>query len=283
MDSATERTIEVNPEDVTPSSARVWSGMGFNRVSMGVQSLNDIELRAVGRRHTAAQALRAIDTLHGAGFDNISCDLIYGLPGQTLDSWARNLSQLLAADIQHLSAYSLGYEPGTRLTAMLSAGKIKPVADDDVAEMYIFLCSEARKAGLEHYEISNFARPGFRSMHNSSYWDGTPYLGLGPAAHSLDSEGIRRASPCNVNEWLKHGAIVEEESPEDVVNDTIITSLRTVDGLKIDSLPSDVASLIEKQADPYLRRGWLVRTGDTLLIPEEHWLMSDAIMRDLLI
>lgn len=283
MHNAVERTIEVNPEDVSLQAAEAWSRLGFNRVSMGVQSLVDNELQAVGRRHTAAGALAAIEVLRAAGLDNISCDLIYGLPGQTLESWTESLCTLLATGIPHLSAYSLGYEPGTRLTAMLQAGKITPVDDDVAAGMYHILCSEARRAGMDHYEISNFGRPELHSVHNSSYWDGTPYLGLGPAAHSLDVNGIRRAAAPNIATWLDTGAQVERESREDAINDTIITALRTSDGLSLDSLPPDIVPRIEAQAAPYLHHGRLVRNGGKLVIPEEHWLVSDAIMRDLLI
>lgn len=283
MAEACERTIEVNPEDVDSARAGLWRTLGFNRVSMGVQSLLDSELAAVGRRHTADAALKAIKTLRGAGFDNISCDLIYGLPGQTPDTWLYSLDTLLATGIEHLSAYSLGYEPGTRLTAMLMVGKIKPVDDDIVADMYATLCRLAAEAGMEHYEISNFARPGCRSRHNSSYWDGTPYLGLGPGAHSLAADGIRRAAPHDIKAWLAAGASIEEETVVDRINDIIITALRTADGLDTAVLPADARTCVVQAARPYIIKGWLVQHGSWLHIPECHWLVSDAIMRDLLL
>lgn len=283
MSEAVERTIEVNPEDVSAESAGRWIELGFNRVSMGVQSLVDSELTGVGRRHSAAGALAAVATLRSAGFANISCDLIYGLPGQSLDTWRYSLSTLLACGIEHLSAYSLGYEPGTRLTAMLRAGRVEAVSDDTVAEMYAVLCDMARAASLEHYEISNFGRPGRHSMHNSAYWDGTPYLGLGPGAHSLSSDGVRRASAPDIGRWLDEGAVAEDESATDRINDVLITALRTSAGLDLRRLPDDAADAVIGSAGPYIAKGWLTETHGLLRIPEMHWLVSDAILRDLML
>lgn len=282
MATAVERTIEVNPEDVDEQSAVRWLGMGFNRVSMGVQSLADSELRAVGRRHSAADALSAIGVLRRAGFDNISCDLIYGLPGQSVDTWLLSLRTLLAAGVEHLSAYSLSYEPGTRLTAMLQTGKITPTDDDTVAAMYAQLCDTARVAGFEHYEISNFARPGFRSRHNSAYWTTTPYLGLGPGAHSCDAHGLRRVGPANITAWLADGAQREEENATERLNDRIITGLRTADGLDMAALSSDDAAALLHRAIRYLDSGFVTAADGHMRIPEEHWIVSDGIMCDLL-
>ncbi|MDE6542138.1 MAG: radical SAM family heme chaperone HemW [Muribaculaceae bacterium] len=282
MNSALERTIEVNPEDVSHESAAFWLSLGFNRVSMGIQSLDDSELSAVGRRHTARQALDAISTLRTAGFGNISCDLIYGLPGQTLVSWRRSLGILLEQGPEHLSAYSLGYEPGTRLTAMLQAGKITAVDDDTCAEMYSELCAAGAGAGFEHYEISNFAVPGMRSRHNASYWDFTPYLGLGPGAHSLDCNNVRRSSPSDIGKWLSDGAAIEEETASERLNDRIITGLRTASGLDTGVLDPAEAEGVLIRAGQYLQSGRLLLEGSVLRIPEQYWIVSDAIMCDLL-
>ena len=282
MRSADERTVEVNPEDVTRTAAESWLELGFNRVSMGLQSLVDGELAAVGRRHDAAAALSAIATLRSAGFTNISCDLIYGLPGQTLDSWRFSLHTLLGAGIDHLSAYSLGYEQGTRLTAMLHAGKITAVGGDTVADMYALLCDEARAARFDHYEISNFARPGMRSRHNSSYWTGVPYLGLGPGAHSCDAGGVRRVGPADITRWLSVGAQVEEETDTERLNDAIITGLRTSAGLDMSKMPAVEAEAMLSRARRHLRAGTLELRGARLCIPEQHWIVSDGIMCDLL-
>lgn len=282
MGAAIERTIEVNPEDVNPQSCARWVALGFNRVSMGVQSLVDEELKAVGRRHSADEALRAIDVLRSAGFANISCDLIYGLPGQSIESWEYSLQRLLATGVEHLSAYSLGYEPGTRLTAMLQAGKIEATADDIVAEMYALLCRETHTAGMEHYEISNFARHGYRSRHNSAYWTSTPYLGLGPGAHSCDARGLRRAGPANIARWLREGAQPEEENATEKLNDRIITGLRTAEGLDLSTMATTDAAALLGRARKYMKTGHVRYEAEHLRIPEEHWIVSDGIMCDLL-
>lgn len=287
LPDVTEFTFEVNPEDITAHNLRTWTSLGINRISMGVQSLNDDELRTVGRRHTAAEALAAIRCIRQAGIERISCDLIYGLPGQTLDSWRDSLSQLLDTGIGHLSAYSLSYEPGTLLHTRLQLGRITPVADEVVADMYNHLIETADRYGFEHYEISNFALPGQRSRHNSSYWHNVPYLGLGPSAHSFDGS-VRRVNPYNTVEYLKHLPAYEAEdsSPTDRLNDLIITALRTSDGLPLDLIPEQHRPELLQAAQPWLDRGQLVMTSDgpgTLTIPQQHWLVSDAIMRDLLI
>lgn len=266
-----ECTVEVNPEDINGETAEKWLEAGANRVSMGVQSLIDSELKAVGRCHTAAHAVEAYRTLRRAGFENISLDLIYGLPGQTPDSWRQSLMGVIDLEPEHLSAYSLSYEPGTLLHTRLMTGKIRETAEDDVVEMYGTLCAAARASGLEHYEISNFAKPGYRSRHNSSYWDSTPYLGLGPGAHSFDGN-IRSFNPPNLGEYMKNPAAsfrIEEETATERHNNTIMTALRTARGLDPSVLtPSELAKarvLLHPTADGRLR------------ISEPDWLRADPL------
>ncbi len=269
--SSGERTVEVNPEDITPETADKWLEAGANRVSMGVQSLIDSELAAVGRRHSAAQAIEAFRTLRQAGFENISLDLIYGLPGQTPDSWLQSLEGVLDLKPEHLSAYSLSYEPGTLLHTRLLTGKIRETAEDDVVEMYETLCENTHSAGMEHYEISNFAMPGFHSRHNSSYWDSTPYLGLGPGAHSFYGN-VRSFNPPNLGEYMKNPASsfrIEEETITERHNDMIMTALRTSRGLDPSVLtPQELATartLLQPTPDGRLR------------ISEPDWLRADPI------
>ncbi|MDE5915376.1 MAG: radical SAM family heme chaperone HemW, partial [Duncaniella sp.] len=182
-----EATVEANPEDVTADWVRfIVNETPLRRVSMGIQSFDDSELHTVGRRHTAARAIEAVETLRAEGIANISCDLIYGLPGQDMKSWERSLSTLTGLRPEHISAYLLSYEPGTRLSVMLDQGKITETPDEVVEAMYALLCETTAKEGYRHYEISNFALPGKEAIHNSSYWDGSPYIGLGPGAHSWD-------------------------------------------------------------------------------------------------
>lgn len=289
-----EFTIEANPEDITKEWVEVVSRLGVNRVSMGVQSLIDEELKAVGRRHSAATALDAIATLQGGGIDNISADLIYGLPLQTAESWRKSLTRLLDTGIKHLSAYSLSFEPGTRLYAMLLAGKVQEAPQELSEEMYTTLCAETARHGFTHYEISNFALPSMHSRHNSSYWDATPYLGLGPGAHSYDGT-VRRANCSNLKSYidtLRAGVLpftIEEESIDDRLNDLIITALRTSFGLDPDMLTviggESATRDFMRRAEPYLASGQLLPhpSSQRLYIPEHYWLISDAILRDLMV
>lgn len=285
-DTVEEFTLEANPEDVTPRAVAAWCRAGIDRVSIGVQSLVDSELRTVGRRHTADEALGAIRTIYEGGIHRISADLIYGLPGQSLQSWQHSVDTLLATEIEHLSAYSLIFEPGTALTRQLERGLISEAPDELIEDMYTYLCRKARAAGMEHYEISAFARPGAHSRHNSAYWDGTPYLGLGPGAHSLGTDGVRRYNRHDLQAYLANPSSTleaEDETADDRIDDLIITALRTAQGLDTNRLPNHVRAHVERMAAPYLATGRLIRQDSCLIIPEEAWLISDAIMRDLMV
>ena len=199
-----EFTVEANPDDVTPSWCAALPPLGVNRVSMGVQSFEDGILRLIGRCHTAQQAVQAVNNLRQSGIDNISVDLIYGLPGQTISSWTDTVKQALDLEPQHISAYGLTYEEGTRLWRQRERGEVIEVPEEQCLEMYRILVGCLKSAGYEHYEISNFALPGFHSRHNSSYWNDTPYLGLGAAAHSYDGK-IRPAAVLGPNHGRRDG------------------------------------------------------------------------------
>lgn len=289
-----EFTVEANPDDVTPALVAAWRAVGVNRVSMGMQTFNHQILTDIGRRHTPEQARRAVSILRDGGIGNISLDLIYGLPGQNYDIWRSDLDALLELAPEHFSAYLLSYEPGTRLYARLISGKVSEASDDLVYRMYDHLCVTARAAGYEHYEISNFALPGLRSRHNSSYWDFTPYLGLGPAAHSFDGK-LRRVNPLNINKYLEHiesdrpAFTIDEETPVDRINDRIFTAMRTARGLDMSLLPDSARDTVLAAAcsliDAARRAGSpapLHIDGAHLSIPESHFLTSDAIIRTLL-
>lgn len=281
-----EVTIEVNPEDVTLDKACAWLDLGINRASMGVQSLSDDELAIIGRRHSAAKAIQACETLRRAGFANISLDLIYGLPLQSLSSWQKSLTALLALRPEHLSAYMLSYEPRTRLSAMLRAGKIRETDEDTLEQMYASLCRATAEAGYEHYEISNFALPGRRARHNTSYWTGEPYLGLGPGAHSFDGRD-RCFNPPNLREYLDKiescipAARIDDEDDDSRFNDRLMTALRTAEGLNLDTVPSERLPRLLRDGAPYLRSGRLIIYGNHLRIPQASWLISDTIISDL--
>lgn len=279
-----EATIEVNPEDVTDEFARFCIDSGINRVSMGIQSFNDSELREVGRRHTAAEAIAAVGILRSAGISNISCDLIYGLPGQDIESWKKNVDTMLSLRPPHFSAYLLSYEPGTRLYARLLAGKVRQADEEEAAAMYDYLSTRSRECGYEHYEISNFALPGFRSRHNSSYWKDEPYLGLGPSAVSFDGKNRRRTNVAGIKEYIRDTSdcVIEEESDTDRINDKIFIGLRTLEGIDLATLPEKVSSDLISESESMIAAGHLILDGHHLRIPEAHWLISDSIIRDLL-
>lgn len=271
-----EFTIEANPDDVTAVKAKAWADLGINRVSMGVQSLEDDMLMAIGRRHTARQAVEAFETLRNTGFKNISVDAIIGLPGQTLDSWQHTLKGLIALEPDHLSSYILEYEKGSRLSAALQAGRITPVDDDTQAEMYNMLCDLTSDAGFEHYEISNFALPGRHSRHNSSYWRGMPYLGIGPAAHSFDGQ-LRRFNPSSLHKWLAgEHAIKQPETPVEQLNDALMTALRTAEGFDYTTLESNRRSKL-RRALRHVPQGSIIDNGTSIRITERSWLIADAI------
>lgn len=282
--SPEECTVEVNPEDVTAGYVTSLADAGINRVSMGVQSLVDSELTFIGRRHSAHDAIEAVRIIKDNGINNLSLDLIYGMPGQTIDTWRRSLETLLGLHPQHISAYLLSYEPGTKLTAMLNAGKIAETSDETIERMYSTLCRLTSDAGYDHYEISNFSQPGRHSRHNSSYWDGTAYLGLGPGAHSF-TLGTRRHNPSDIKQYIElrgSGITVDEpENDSERFNDFIITSLRTAGGLSLAKAAEfGRAEKVIETARPHLCSGIMLRSGDRLRIAESSWLMADSIMRD---
>lgn len=281
-----EFTIEVNPEDVNPEAVAHWRREGVNRISMGIQSFVDSELQAVGRRHSAADAVRAIRTLRQGGIANLSCDLIYGLPGQTSESWQYSLECLLNEHPEHISAYCLSYEPGTLLTRRLEQGRITATDDDTIEEMYTRLCRSLSAGGYDHYEISNFALPGLRSKHNSAYWTGVPYLGLGPGAHSLDFRGVRRYNPPDIRLYTSGEQFpvtaIDDEDDTDRLNDCLITALRTAEGLDISKLEPRRLEELSAKASPFTSRGLLVHADGRIRIPESAWLKSDGILRELL-
>lgn len=291
-DTATvaETTIEANPDDVTPRWAVAVRRLGFDRVSLGVQTFDDDLLRFLSRRHTAAQACSAVATLREAGFTNLSIDLMYGLPGQTAESWRRDLTTALSLPVAHLSAYSLMFESGTRLTAMRDKGLVSEADEELSLAMFRALEEEAERAGFEHYEISNFARPGRRSLHNASYWDGTPYVGFGPAAHSFD--GARRrwntSDVAAYAAWPGHPPCATEQlTLHDRYDEYVMTRLRTCDGLCPDEIERRFGSAFSlhfrRAAAPHLQAGRLVpAAAGSLRLSREALFVSDAVMSDLM-
>lgn len=292
ISSLAEFTIEANPEDINKTWCNKLRSLGITRVSMGIQSFIDDELRAVGRRHTAADACQAIDTLRSSGISEISGDLIYGLPGQTIESWNNSLSQLLEMELPHFSAYLLSYEKGTRLYARLISGKITEATEDDVQNMYDILCHKAAKNGYEHYEISNFSLPGHNAIHNSNYWRDRPYLGIGVAAHSFDKR-LRRFNGNSIAQYIKSISMhqpfytIDDETGENRHNDYIITALRTSKGINIANYTAkygqQMTDRLISTAGQYLDSGKMALNNNYLSIKEKAMLISDRIMLDFII
>lgn len=293
FDISGEATIEVNPDDVSPAMARAWRAAGFNRVSMGVQSMVDDELLAVGRRHTSRQVRQAVAVLREAGFDNLSLDVIYGLPGQTLDTLHVTLDAMLGLRPEHLSAYCLSYEPGTRLWSRRQTGEVTE-ADEDLCEaMYGAIAGRLRQQGYEHYEISNFALPGRQARHNSAYWDGTPYLGLGAGAHSYDGLWRRHINPADIAAYerdvLDGGTVAGDDDVlglEERFEEMVMLGLRTARGIDLDrmerDLGADYRTRLERAARRHLDDGMLRRDGHALVLTPRALFVSDLIVRDLI-
>jgi len=281
-----EVTIEVNPDDVTPQLIDTLRQTSVNRISMGVQTFSDELLRFLNRRHTSAQALRAVQLFREASYDNISLDLIYGLPSQTLEDWKHDVQQLLSLDVPHISAYALSYEEGTPLSKMLADGSVEETSDELSWQMYEYLMNEAKASGMVHYEISNFAKPGMCAKHNSSYWDGSPYLGLGPGAHSYDGENIRRSNDMSLKDYIQASADVPHETemltPEERYDELVMTRLRTARGLALDLLTPEQKSYCLQMAEPHILNGSLLKEKDTLRLSRKGIFISNRILSDLM-
>ena len=289
-----EITIEANPDDVTPAWVEALCQTPVNRVSMGVQSLDDDILRTLHRRHTARQALQAVRLLQEAGYHNLSLDLIYGLPGQTEDQFAQDVRKVLSLDVPHLSAYALQFEEGTALFRMRKEGAVQEADEEQSLRCYELLMDLTAEMGMEHYEISNFARPGYRSRHNSSYWTGMPYIGLGAGAHSFDGGNLRTSNCEDVQAYIRaigEGYLpVSEEclSDDERYNERIMLSLRTVEGLSLSDVERDFGTdrrrYCERMAAPHLRRGTLQKkTGEKLCLTRRGLFVSDDILSDMLV
>ena len=291
VSAAAEVTIECNPDDVTPEFAKGISGLPVNRVSMGVQSFEDHILELIGRRHNAAQVTAAINSLRENGINNISIDLIYGLPGQTVDSWTRSVEQAVALKPQHISAYGLTYEEGTKLWHQRERGEVIEVPEEQCLMMYRILVDHLRQAGFDHYEISNFALPGYYSRHNSSYWNDTPYLGLGAAAHSYDGR-VRRSNPCDLLGYVdkvmsgEAACEVEELTTGERYDERVMLGLRTSSGVDAARLREDFGDEalrhFMREAQPHIDAGHLRRAGDRYVLTGDGIMLSDSVMRDLL-
>ncbi len=291
-----EFTVEVNPDDITEQYVAALRRMGVTRVSMGVQSFNDRCLKWMNRRHDAAGALEAFRILREGGVDNISIDLIFGYnpwwndgagsgdsgseeeSARLMELWENDLSTAISIAPEHISAYQMSIEPGSALGQMAAQGRYTEPADELCAAQYALLQKMTSQAGFEQYEISNFALPGRRAVHNSGYWDHVPYIGLGPGAHSFDG-AARYWNPECVQAYSRPDAeCMEVLTEEDILTEKVMLGLRRVDGLVLSSVPG----LDMKRVEVLLSRGLLTLRNGVLRIPKEHFFISDSIIRELI-
>ncbi len=287
-----EVTLEANPDDISPAYLESLKDLPFNRISLGIQSFNDTDLQFLNRRHDAKQAIQAVKNCQEAGFNNISIDLIYGLPGQTLEDWNTNIKKALSLNVQHISAYHLIYEEGTRLFDLLQNCKIHPIDEDVSVKMFAGMIEQLTTAGFIHYEVSNFGQPDYFSIHNSSYWNGTHYLGLGASAHSFNGTS-RQWNISSIKKYcdsISKGILPAEKEIINEIsayNDYIITGLRTMWGINLQEILSHFGEKEQKycikQAGKHLANGMLIQEGNQLKLSNDGIFISDGIMSDLLI
>lgn len=280
-----EVTIECNPDDVCRPDFALPSQV--NRVSMGAQTFSDQRLRFLNRRHNSAEVVRAVERLRHWGIHNISLDLIFGFPSESLADWQSDIDRALDLQVEHLSAYSLMYEEGTPLFRMLSQGRVQEISEELSLDMYNLLIDRLTEAGYEHYEISNFARPKFRSKHNSSYWNDIPYIGLGAAAHSYS--GTERSWNCaDLQAYIQaiesghRPCETEQINATTHYNDIITTALRTREGIDTRSLSSDQRKYLLQSASKYLHEGLLCHEQGRVHLTRLGIYLSDTIMSDLM-
>lgn len=286
-----EITLEANPDDLTSEYISMLRTFPFNRISMGIQTFQETTLKQLQRRHTADQAIRAFQGCRTAGFQNISIDLMYGLPGETLTSWKKDLKQALSLHPEHISAYHLIYEEGTPLWKLREQHKVEEADEDLSVSLFGTLIDELTTAGYEHYEISNFCRPGKYSRHNTSYWRGIPYLGCGPSAHSFNGT-TREWNVSSIDLYIKgiegNQRDFETENLDQTTryNEFIITTIRTVWGTPIEKLKQEFGNELweycRKMSAPYLENGKLEIHEGALRLTREGIFISDSIMSDLL-
>ncbi len=303
-----EITLEANPDDITDSKLQKWKTIGINRLSVGIQSFLEDELQWMNRAHTAAESLICIDKIQAAGFNNFSIDLIYGSPLLSDADWKRNVQTVIDKNIPHISCYALTVEPKTALNKMIALKKKAPVDAERQARQFLLLMDWMKAAGYEHYEISNFAKPGFRSKHNSSYWQGEKYYGYGPSAHSYFPQGEQfsadRGEPLLESDpprrrWnIANNALYIQSLQKDIIpfeeeiltgtqqlNEYIMTALRTMEGINTNYISSkfgeDESNKIKAASSKYEATGKLIIENGNIILTKEGKLFADGIAADL--
>lgn len=275
-----EITMEANPGDITLERAQAWRRMGINRLSIGVQSMDDELLQLIGRRHTAEQARKAVAAAQAAGFDNISIDLMYALPSQTMEQWQKDVAEALQMGVQHISTYGLIYEESTVLMTLLDHGVIEAVDEDTEMQMYDYLVEQLAANNFEHYEVSNFALPNRQSRHNSSYWNNTPYIGLGAGAHSYDGQ-VRQWNISDLDTYIAQSMAHQLQPEKEVLSEEqrhterVMLGLRTNSGIGIDEID-------RSKAQPYIAQGMLIEKDNRIVATTKGYHILNRIIEDLI-
>ena len=286
-----EVTLEANPEDLTPEYLEGLNDLHFvNRLSIGIQSLDDKVLRMIGRRHTAQQAIAAVENAYRIGFHNISVDFIYGLPSE-FQFWHHKVADLSSIFnfqlVSHVSAYALTVEPGTALAVQVEQGRVVLPDEDEVVGQYERMCRLLADKGFAQYEVSNFCRPGMASKHNSRYWDRTPYLGLGPGAHSfsLFESGSTSVAHVEKRRWNNPDGTFEEETltEADAFNELVMTALRTTSGLDAAQVQDRYKERLHRMMQPYVDCGWIAVLGERYCPTTEGLLHADGMAAKLFV
>ncbi|WP_089856653.1 radical SAM family heme chaperone HemW [Chryseobacterium taeanense] len=288
-----EITLEANPDDLDKNFLKGLADSPINRLSIGTQSFFEADLKLMNRAHTASEAEGSIKRAQDFGFENLSIDLIYGSPTSNLEIWKENLNKTIALEVPHISSYALTVEPKTALENWISKGKVKSPKEDEQNKEFYYLSDFLKDKGFEHYEVSNFAKPGFYSKHNSSYWKYKEYLGIGPSAHSYNGFDIRSWNVANNSQYIKKlnsNTLAKDEeflSQEDQFNEMIMIGLRTIWGVDLGNLKEKFNDKIlehfQKEIQPKLEEEILIIENNHLKIPEKHWFMADGIASDLFI
>lgn len=285
-----EITLEANPDDLSPTKLEELAQSPVNRLSIGIQSFDDDDLKFMNRSHNARQALDVVANARKSGFDNLTIDLIYGVPGRDEEHWQKQLQQALELEVPHISAYALTVEKETLLEHWIKKGEVSPLDEDMAQRHFNMLRTALQDAGYEHYEISNFAKPGHRAVHNSSYWEGKTYLGLGPSAHSFD--GLSRQWNVS-NNHLYMSSLQQDElnfqredlSPADRYNEMVMTALRRREGIDLKRVDQDFGvhftEYLMEEAQPLLNEGKLSKKKNRLAIADDHRFYSDGIASSL--
>jgi len=284
--SIPELTLEANPDDISIAQLQAWRNLGVNRLSIGIQSFHEEDLQWMNRAHNADEAQQCVQLAKEAGISDISIDLIYGLPNTSFEKWNENLQKALALNVPHISAYGLTIEPQTNFGYLHKAGKLKEIGDDDANEQFDLLVETLTKYGYEHYEISNFALPNRYSKHNTSYWQGKKYLGIGPSAHSFNGHS-RSWNSTNNRKYTtailqgKLPTIEEELSSLDKYNDFILTQLRTKWGINLHQIKikfgSEFEDFFAMEVQSLIQQGWISESNEVFRLTKSGKKLADHV------